>query len=123
MNPILAAIIISSNLIAFFTFLSLKIDQSVKWNWFIVFIPIFFLNFLFLSHAIILFKRRLRFKLSFELFKIFIYVISNLSILAFEILFCLKMQYNSPIILTVLFVPLWIVLIILIVFLLKVLSN
>lgn len=124
MSPILAAILISTNLITFFSFLSLKVDQSIKWNWFVVFIPMFLLNFLFLAHSIILMKRRLqRYKLSGELFKLFIYILCNLLVLVFEILFCVKMEYMNTLTVVNIFIPLWLLLIILIVFLFKVLAK
>lgn len=123
MSPILAAILISTNLIIFFSFLSLKIDLSIKWNWFYVFIPLFLLKFLFLSHAIVLFKRRLRFRLRGELLQIVAYIITNLLILSFEILICLRLEYDVAFRITLLFAPLWIALLIIIIYLLKVLAS
>lgn len=124
MSPILAAILISTNLITFFSFLSLKVDQSIKWNWFVVFIPMFLLNFLFLAHSVILLKRHLRHKLSGELLQLVVYILCNLLVLAFEILLCIKMEYHfSMLTASNVLAPLWILLIILILFLFNVLAK
>lgn len=123
MSPILAAILISISLTLFFLFLTLKIDHSIKWNWFFVFIPLFLLKFLMLFHSIILLKKRIRFKVTHEILKIFVYILTIILTLAFEILICIKLEYYAFIKLTIVFVPLWVVILIVIIFLIKQLSN
>lgn len=124
MSPILAAILISTNLTVFFSFLSLKVDNSIKWNWFIVFIPLFFLEFLFFIHGLILLKRGVRYKLTSELVKLLFYFVANTAMVTFQILLCLKLElFYASLKLTYVFIPFWCLLLILLFYLLQVLSS
>lgn len=119
MRPILAALITSANLIIYFSFLLLKIDQSIKWNWFVVFIPLFFLKFFFLTHSIVLVKKLFVYKQHGKDFSLLYYIMTILSLLTFEILLCVKLEYQPHIKYTFVFLPLWMSLIFLIIYLTK----
>ena len=113
MSPILSATLVSFFLIMFFSFLSTKIDQSVKWNWFVVFIPLFFLQTcFFIDNILLTIKNRSISKI--KLIKLFTFLICNILLLAFEILLCLKLEYLPFVKLTYIFIPLWLLLIIII---------
>lgn len=106
MSPILSATLVSCFLIMFFSFLSTKIDQSVKWNWFIVFIPLFFLQTcFFIDNILLTIKNRSISKI--KLIKLFTFLISNILLLAFEILLCLKLEYFPSVKLSFVFIPFW----------------
>ena len=124
MSPILSAIIISTLSIIFFSFLSIKIDHIVKWNWFLVFVPLFILKFCFAFDCIILIiHNRVKSTLSltsFKFLKLIIFLIEILLALTFEILLCLKLQYYyASIKLTYVFIPFWLFSFILLVYLFK----
>lgn len=108
MSPILSATLISLNLIIFLSFLTTRIDQSIKWNWFLVFIPVFFLQFCFLIDTLILMVKN-RFVFKQKLVKLSSFLISIFLLFAFEILLCLKLEYYSDLKLTIVFIPLWVV--------------
>jgi hypothetical protein len=105
MSPILSAILISSFSIIFFSFVSTKIDQLIKWNWFVVFIPMFFLKFCFLIDCIVLMIKN-RTKSKYKIIKLSIFLLSILLALIFELLICFKLEsYNLK--LSVAFTPFW----------------
>lgn len=116
MSPILSASIISLIFILFFSFVSTRIDDSINWNWFLVFIPIFLLQLCFVIDCIILLiKNRVTNKV--KLYKLSLFLISILLIYAFEIGLCLRLENYLFIKTTYLFIPLWIVLLILLIYL------
>jgi hypothetical protein len=126
MNPIFAAIFISIDLLIFSSFLNNRIDGSLKWNWFCVFIPLFFLQTLFLFNVVILFGRNYGCTSynKFKLAKIFLLGLSLVFVFAFEILLCLKLEYyKESLKLTYVFIPFWALLCICIVFLFVKLSK
>jgi hypothetical protein len=106
MSPILSATLISCFTLIFFSFLTTRLDQSIKWNWFLVFVPMFFLQSCFLiDNILLLIKNRHISKL--KLLKLTLFLISNLLLLSFEILLCLKLEYFPFIRITFIFVPIW----------------
>ena len=117
-TAVLAATITSCMLIIFSVFLLAKLDDLANWNWFIVFSPVFFLQFLFAIDSIrLIIKIRLSFKN--KLIKLI-----NLSAAIFliylgEILLCSKLEghFAASFKYTYIFIPFWIVLISFIVFL------
>ena len=112
MNPILSSIIIILFLILYFSFLTVKIDQTVKWNWFLVFIPLFLLQFCLCIDSVILIIRNAYKSRRKQLFKIVLFLSSILLLFIFEILLCLKLEYyQTQIKLTFVFIPLWVILI------------
>lgn len=110
MNPILSAILIVILTILFFSFLTIRIDNTVKWNWFIIFIPIFFLKFCFLIDVIVLIIRNAIRSKRVQIIKLIIFLISILLFYIFEILLCLKLEYYNHLKLTFVFIPLWLLL-------------
>ena len=117
MNSILSAILTSSLLIIFLSFLSARIELSIKWNWFLVFIPLYFLQTCLLIDSIILIARN-RANFKFKLIKLISFLICFILIFSFEILLCLKLEYYPQLKLTFVFIPLWIIISFIIVFLL-----
>ncbi len=106
MSPILSATLISCFTLIFFSFLTTRLDQSIKWNWFLVFIPMFFLQACFLiDNILLLIKNRHISKL--KLLKLTLFLASNLLLLSFETLLCLKLEYFPFIRTTLIFVPIW----------------
>lgn len=106
MTPILSTTLISFNLIIFLSFLSTRIDHSINWNWFLVFIPIFFLQICYLIDSIVLIvKNRRSNRTKISIF--FLYLICILLIFAFEILLCLKLEYFPNLSCAYVFIPLW----------------
>lgn len=106
MTPILSTTLVTFNLIIFLSFLSTRVDNAIKWNWFLVFIPIFFLNICFIFDSIILLIRNRksnRFKLLFFI----LCLISILLVFAFEILLCLKLEYLPNLSSYYVFAPIW----------------
>lgn len=119
MSPIFSAILTSSLLIMFTSFLSTKIDQTVTWNWFLVFMPIFMLQTFYLIDSIVLiFKKR-------TLVQTYLYAFTLclMLIFAFEIMLCLKLEYFPGLKLTFVFIPIWVILSIMIIYLLIKLSK
>ena len=116
MSPILSATLISCFTLIFFSFLTTRIDQSIKWNWFIVFIPLFFLQVCFLiDNLLLLIKNRSISKL--KLLKLMVFLVSNFLFLAFEILLCLKLEYFHFMRTTLVLIPVWILCFIIIAYL------
>lgn len=107
MTPILSATIISFNLIIFLSFLSTRIDSTINWNWFLVFIPVFFLQTCFLiDNLVLIVKNRKANKKKIQ--KLFMYLLCILLMVTFEILLCLKLQYYRDLKLTYVFIPFWV---------------
>ncbi len=107
MKPILSALFISSILIIFFSFLTAKIDQSVRWSWFVVFVPLFLLNFCFMIDGFLL-TIRSRLTSSQKTKKYILIQFCNLLMTAFEVMLCLKLdQYYSKLKLVYVFIPIW----------------
>lgn len=117
MTPILSTTLISFNLIIFLSFLSIRIDQTIKWNWFLVFIPVFFLKACFIADSIALIIRN-RKSTRLRIFFLLFYLICVFLMLAFEILLCLKLEYFPYLNCTYMFIPLWSLFIIFIVYIL-----
>jgi hypothetical protein len=108
MNPILSSIIIILLLTLYFAFLTVKIDQTVKWNWFIIFIPLFLLQFCFIIDSTILMIRNLLKSKREQSIKIILFLVSTILLYLFEILLCLKLEYYfQEIKLSFVFLPLW----------------
>ena len=116
MSPILSATLISCFTLIFFSFLTTRLDQSIKWNWFLVFVPMFFLQACFLIDNILLLVKN-RYISKLKLLKLTLFLVSNLLLLAFEILLCLKLEYFPHINTTFLFLPVWILCLIIIAYL------
>lgn len=117
MSPILSAVITTGLIIIFLSFLSTRIDQSTKWNWFIVFIPIFLLQTFFLIDSIFLLIRN-RFTFNIKLLKLCSFFICVILLFVFEILICLKLEYYPGMRLAYVLTPAWIVMLFKIVYLL-----
>lgn len=119
MSPIFSAILTSSLLIMFTSFLSTKIDQTVTWNWFLVFMPIFILQTFYLIDSLVLIVKKR------TLFHTYLYAftLSLILIFAFETMLCLKLEYFPELMLTFVFIPIWVILIMLIIYLLIKLSK
>lgn len=124
MRPILASTIITLFSLVFLSLLTAKLNTtSVFWNWFLVFIPLFILQVFYLIELIInLFRREFHFDTNYKQYILIILCI--LLLFAFEFLLCLKLEYfETQIKLTYVFVPLWLVLFIICVYLVKVLID
>lgn len=116
MSPILSATVISCFVLMFFSFLTTRLDQSVKWNWFLVFTPLFFLQVcFFIDNVLLLVTNRGLSKL--KLLKLTLFLIGNFLFLSFEILLCLKLEYYHFIKSTFIFIPVWALCFIIIVYL------
>lgn len=108
MSPIFSAIITTSLIIIFFSFLSTRIDQSTKWNWFIVFIPLYLLQaFYLIDSTFLIIKNRFIFNTKF--IKLVTFSICIILIFIFEILICFKLEYYSQLRLAYVLTPAWIV--------------
>ena len=111
MKPILASILIILFLILYFSFLTVKLEQTVKWNWFIIFIPLFLLQLCFTIDSIILIIRNFMKSKREQSVKITVFLSSILLLFIFEILLCLKLEYyQQEIKLTYVCIPLWLIL-------------
>lgn len=122
MSPIFSTIITTSLLILFFSFLSTRIDQSTKWNWFIVFIPLYLLQAFFMIDTIFLLIKN-SFSFNTKFLKLFSFLICIILTFIFEILICLKLEYYSHLRLAYILTPAWIVMTFQIVYLLSKLSK
>lgn len=114
MSPIFSAIVTSGLLIIFSSFLSAKIDQTVKWNCFLVFLPAFMLQTFYLIDIIYTISKK-----QFKFFSLIMCALCIILIFLFEILVCLKLQYFSDIKLFFSFIPIWIIFFVMIYYLLK----
>ena len=115
MTPILSTTLVSFNLIIFLSFLSTRVDNAIKWNWFLVFIPVFFLKICFIIDSVILLiknRKSNRFKISFFILSL----ISILLVFTFEILLCLKLENFPDLSNYYVFVPLWSLFLILLIY-------
>jgi hypothetical protein len=111
MKPLLGSILIILFFILFFSFLTVKLDQTVKWNWFITFIPLFLLQLCFTIDSIILIVRNFMKSKREKSIKLTIFLSSILLLFIFEILLCLKLEYyHQEIKLTYVSIPLWLIL-------------
>lgn len=119
-TAVLAATFTSFMLIIFSVFLLAKLDDLANWNWFIVFMPIYFLQFLFAVDSVrLIFKIRLSFKS--KLVKLLALIAALFLIYLFEILLCLKLEgffaASKTLKYSFVFLPFWIVLLAFITFL------
>ena len=98
-------------MILFFSFLTVRVDQTVKWNWFIVFIPLYLLQLSFIIDSIILIANNIIKSKPEQSIKISIFLASIILFFIFEVLLCLKLEYY-PVEIKLSFVcmPLWLVL-------------
>jgi hypothetical protein len=111
MKPLLGSILIILFFILFLSFLTVKLDQTVKWNWFITFIPLFLLQLCFTIDSIILIVRNFMKSKREKSIKLTIFLSSILLLFIFEILLCLKLEYyQQEIKLTYVSIPLWLIL-------------
>lgn len=122
MSPIFSAILNTCSVIIFFAFLSTRIDNSIKWSWFLVFIPLFLLQTFYLIDCIFLIvKNRVTF--NSKLIKLIAFFICIILVFIFEILICLRLDYYPDLKLTYVLVPAWLVMLGAIVFLFSRLFN
>lgn len=105
MSPIFSALMTSSLLIMFISFISTKIDQTVNWNWFLVFMPLFMLQTFYLIDVVALISKR---RIQLKSLNLFAFAFGIVLIFSFEILLCLKLEYFLEWKLTFIFTPLWI---------------
>lgn len=118
MNPIFSAVVTSCLLIMFTSFLSTKIDKTVKWNWFLVFMPVFLIQSFYLIDTIVLItKKRLAIQSLLALGS------CTVLIFLFEILLCVKLEYWPELQLTFVFIPIWLLFLITIFYLLTRLAK
>ena len=116
MSPILSATLISCFALIFFSFLTTRLDQSIKWNWFLVFIPLFCLQAcFFIDNILLLVKNRFNSKL--KLLKLLAFLVANALLLTFEMLLCLKLEIYNSIKTSFIFIPIWILCLIVIAYL------
>ena len=98
-------------MILFFSFLTVRVDQTVKWNWFIVFIPLYLLQLSFIIDSIILIANNIIKSKPEQSIKISIFLASIILFFIFEVLLCLKLEYyRVEIKLSFVCMPLWLVL-------------
>ena len=122
MSPIFSAILNTCSVIIFFAFLSTRIENSIKWSWFLVFIPLFFLQTFYLIDCIFLIvKNRVTF--NSKLIKLIAFLICIILVFIFEILICLRLDYYPDLKFTYVMVPAWLVMLGAIVFLFSRLFN
>ena len=122
LSPIFSAVITSSLLIMFVSFLSARIDQTIKWNWLAVCTPVYLLQTCYLiDAALILSRQRVAFKL--RNFNLISFMLGMILLFAFEILLCLKLEYFPTLQFTFVFIPLWLLFILLILYLLIKLAS
>ena len=115
MSPIFSAIMTSCLLIMFTSFLSTKIDQTVKWNWFLVFLPAYMLQTFYLVDVIIIISKK---QAKFKLLNLLTCFFCIILIFLFEILLCVKLEYSKDFKLVFVFIPIWIIFLVVIAYLL-----
>jgi len=100
----------------FLILLVIRLDQRTTWNWFVVFIPIWVLDFVVLIHSIFsiihIYKIELCFRVcSRALFWKIYTVVTVILTMVTQVLLCLKLSsWNVP--LYAVFLPLWIMLVV-----------
>ncbi len=124
MTPVLSAVFTVFQLIIFFTFVTLKLDNSIDWNWFLTFIPLFILQAILLLDTVVLIVRNhMKLKFSHKLFKLILFLISIVLIFLFEILLCLNLEEYINIKYVLVFLPFWIVFLFITIYLLQMLFT
>ena len=122
LSPIFSAVITSSLLIMFVSFLSARIDQTIKWNWLTVCTPIYLLQTCYMIDAVLILTRQ-RFAFKLKNLNLASFVCGMILLFAFEILLCLKLEYFPTLQFTFVFIPVWLLFILLIVYLLIKLAS
>ncbi|XP_071489527.1 transmembrane protein 60-like [Diadema antillarum] len=101
-------------MLVFFIFLALHLDQKIKWNWFLIFIPLWLFDILVLliqllriiTHARTGHDRHLEMTMSTKIF----FVIGISLKLAFQVLVCVRLELQQSLSLFFIFIPLWVIL-------------
>ncbi|XP_072180664.1 transmembrane protein 60-like [Diadema setosum] len=101
-------------MLVFFIFLALHLDQKTKWNWFLIFIPLWLFDILVLliqllriiTHARTGHDRHLEMTMSTKIF----FVIGISLKLAFQVLVCVRLELQQSLSLFFIFIPLWVIL-------------
>ncbi len=116
MSPMFSAAVTSSFMLVFFSFLSTKIDDTVKWNWFLVFLPLFIIQTFYLIDVIVLINKK---PIQIKSLGLFVCALCLVLMFTFEILLCLKLEsiYFNHMKLTYIFIPLWANILIIIIYL------
>ncbi len=124
MTPVLSTVLIVLNLIIFFTFVTIKLDDTIDWNWFIIFVPVFFIKtVLFLDTLVLILKNRRKFKFSNKLLKLILFLTSIMLVFLFEILLCLNLEQYTQIKYIFIFLPLWLVFLLLSIYFFQILLT
>lgn len=107
-SPILSAVFTLSMCLIFSLFLTAQLDNSVKWSWFIIFMPLYLLQFFYLTDAIYLMITKVRLANRSKLVKLSMFTLGVVLVYVAEILICLKLEnIIEQLKLTHIFLPLW----------------
>ncbi len=104
MSPMFSAVLTSSLFLMFLSFLSTKIEGTVTWNWFLVFLPLFMLQTFYLIDVVTLISKK---SIQTKSMSLFVCAFFLVLLFTFEILLCLKLEAYTRMKLTYIFIPLW----------------
>jgi hypothetical protein len=104
MSPMFSAVLTSSLFLMFLSFLSTKIEGTVTWNWFLVFLPLFMLQTFYLIDVVTLISKK---SIQTKSMSLFVCAFFLVLLFTFEILLCLKLEAYTQMKLTYIFIPLW----------------